>query len=85
MTSTTAQAFDALEARLGYRFKDRGLLEHALTHKSKAHEDPSGGVADIGDIEALKRNAHLGIEGVICGRAIYDGRLALADALRLAA
>lgn len=26
-----------------------------------------------------------GIEGVICGRAIYDGRLALGDALRLAA
>ena len=27
--------------------KDRGLLEHALTHKSKAHEDPSGGVTDF--------------------------------------
>src|SRR5688572_20031188 len=26
--------FDALQARIVYRFKDRGLLEHALTHKS---------------------------------------------------
>ncbi len=45
----------------------------------------SGGVADIRDIEALKANAHHGIEGVICGRAIYDGRLTLGDALRMAA
>ena len=47
------QEFDALEARVGYRFKDRGLLEHALTHKSKAHEDPSGGVADNESLEFL--------------------------------
>ena len=47
------QQFDALEARLGYRFKDRGLLEHALTHKSKAHEDPSGGVVDNESLEFL--------------------------------
>lgn len=47
------QEFDALESRVGYRFKDRGLLEHALTHKSKAHEDPSGGVADNESLEFL--------------------------------
>ena len=47
------QEFDALEARIGYRFKDRGLLEHALTHKSKAHEDPSGGVMDNESLEFL--------------------------------
>ncbi len=47
------QEFDALEGRLGYRFRDRGLLEHALTHKSKAHEDPSGGVADNESLEFL--------------------------------
>jgi ribonuclease-3 len=28
----------ALERRLGYRFKDRGLLERALTHRSHRHE-----------------------------------------------
>jgi ribonuclease III len=47
------QQFAALEERLGYRFKDRGLLEHALTHKSKAHEDPSGGVIDNESLEFL--------------------------------
>ena len=47
------QQFAALESRLGYRFRDRGLLEHALTHKSKAHEDPSGGVMDNESLEFL--------------------------------
>ena len=47
------QQFASLEARLGYRFRDRGLLEHALTHKSKAHEDPSGGVIDNESLEFL--------------------------------
>lgn len=47
------QEFMALEAGIGYRFRDRGLLEHALTHKSKAHEDPSGGVIDNESLEFL--------------------------------
>lgn len=45
--------FVDLEARIGYRFRDRGLLEHALTHRSKAHEDPSGGVIDNESLEFL--------------------------------
>ncbi|MEP7117140.1 MAG: ribonuclease III [Acidobacteriota bacterium] len=48
-----ASQFDAIEMRLRYRFKDRGLLEHALTHKSRAAEDPSGGVADNESLEFL--------------------------------
>jgi hypothetical protein len=47
------QQFRTLETRIGYRFRDRGLLEHALTHKSKAHEDPSGGVIDNESLEFL--------------------------------
>ncbi|QHL90101.1 1-(5-phosphoribosyl)-5-[(5-phosphoribosylamino)methylideneamino]imidazole-4-carboxamide isomerase [Sphingomonas changnyeongensis] len=39
----------------------------------------SGGVAGIEDVRALRGKP--GIEGVICGRAIYDGRLDLAAAL----
>ncbi len=39
----------------------------------------SGGVAGVDDILALK--PHANIEGVIAGRAIYDGRLAIVDAL----
>jgi len=41
------------EKRLGYRFRDRGLLEHALTHRSRAHEDVSGGVQDNESMEFL--------------------------------
>jgi phosphoribosylformimino-5-aminoimidazole carboxamide ribotide isomerase len=43
----------------------------------------SGGVASIEDIRALK--AAPGIEGVIIGRALYDGRIDPAEALALAA
>ena len=45
--------FDELQARIDYRFRDRGLLEHALTHKSRAAEDASGGVADNESLEFL--------------------------------
>ncbi len=40
----------------------------------------SGGVADMADIEALLPHAGT-LEGVIVGRALYDGRLSLADAI----
>jgi len=43
----------------------------------------SGGVASIHDLEALKAVASTGIEGVICGRALYDGRIDPAAALAL--
>lgn len=43
----------------------------------------SGGVADITDIHALVGKP--GIEGIITGRALYDGRLDLAEALKVAA
>jgi phosphoribosylformimino-5-aminoimidazole carboxamide ribotide isomerase len=43
----------------------------------------SGGVASIADIHALVGKP--GIEGVITGRALYDGRLDLAEAIRVAA
>jgi ribonuclease-3 len=42
-----------LEQRIGYRFRDRGLLEHALTHRSRVHEDASGGVIDNESLEFL--------------------------------
>jgi phosphoribosylformimino-5-aminoimidazole carboxamide ribotide isomerase len=45
----------------------------------------SGGVAGIGDIRILALHARDGIEGVITGRALYDGRLDLATALAVAA
>jgi ribonuclease-3 len=45
--------FDDLQSRIGYRFRDRGLLEHALTHRSRAAEDATGGVADNESLEFL--------------------------------
>ncbi|HUR33407.1 MAG TPA: ribonuclease III [Vicinamibacterales bacterium] len=45
--------FDGLQRALEYRFRDRGLLEHALTHTSRANEDVSGGVADNESLEFL--------------------------------
>ena len=45
----------------------------------------SGGVAGIEDIAALKACEEGGIEGVITGRALYDGRLSLTEALKVAA
>jgi ribonuclease-3 len=44
---------EPLERRMGYRFKDRGMLEHALTHRSRVHEDASGGVFDNESMEFL--------------------------------
>src|SRR5438552_15431228 len=45
--------FEALQQAIGYRFRDRGLLEHAMTHTSRANEDVSGGVADNESMEFL--------------------------------
>ena len=44
---------EPLERRIGYRFRDRGLLEHALTHRSRVQEDASGGVFDNESMEFL--------------------------------
>ena len=45
----------------------------------------SGGVKGLGDIRVLALHAKDGIEGVITGRALYDGRLDLGAALAVAA
>ena len=45
--------FESLQRAIEYRFRDRGLLEHAMTHTSRANEDVSGGVADNESLEFL--------------------------------
>jgi phosphoribosylformimino-5-aminoimidazole carboxamide ribotide isomerase len=45
----------------------------------------SGGVASLADIAALKAHEAAGVAGVICGRALYDGRIDPEAALRLVA
>jgi phosphoribosylformimino-5-aminoimidazole carboxamide ribotide isomerase len=55
----------------------------ALARVSPVPVIASGGVADLADIAALVGQPN--IEGVITGRALYDGRLDLGQALALAA
>jgi phosphoribosylformimino-5-aminoimidazole carboxamide ribotide isomerase len=43
----------------------------------------SGGVSSITDLRALKAEEHTGIDGVIVGRALYDGRIDPKEALTL--
>jgi ribonuclease-3 len=45
--------FETLQRAIQYRFRDRGLLEHAMTHTSRANEDVSGGVVDNESMEFL--------------------------------
>ncbi|HEY8550762.1 MAG TPA: ribonuclease III [Vicinamibacterales bacterium] len=59
--------FAGLEARLGYRFRDRGLLEHALTHRSRANEDVTGGVVDNESLEFLGD----AVLGLLIAEALY--------------
>jgi phosphoribosylformimino-5-aminoimidazole carboxamide ribotide isomerase len=52
---------------------------NALAAEQRLPVIASGGVAGIDDIRALRGRP--GIEGVICGRALYDGRLDLRAAI----
>ena len=57
----------------------------ALARALKTPVIASGGVASLEDIRALKRHERDGITGVICGRALYDGRIDAHAALAAAA
>jgi phosphoribosylformimino-5-aminoimidazole carboxamide ribotide isomerase len=66
----------------------KGCNVEATVDLARAVDIPviaSGGVAGIADIRVLAIHASDGIEGVITGRALYDGRLDLATALAVAA
>jgi phosphoribosylformimino-5-aminoimidazole carboxamide ribotide isomerase len=43
----------------------------------------SGGVSNLADLKELKKHEDSGIAGVICGRSLYDGRIRLAEAVKL--
>jgi len=53
----------------------------ALARKVTTGVIASGGVAGLDDLRRLKAHESSGITGVICGRALYDGRLDLVAAL----
>jgi phosphoribosylformimino-5-aminoimidazole carboxamide ribotide isomerase len=44
----------------------------------------SGGVGTLEDIKAVKELVPLGVAGVITGRALYEGTMDLAEAIRVA-
>ena len=60
-------------------------LLRAITEGVSIPVIASGGVKGLDDIHVLSLYANEGIEGVITGRALYDGRLDLAAALAMAA
>lgn len=62
----------------GVNVKATAALARALTIPVIA----SGGVGSIADIDALIAAKEPGIEGVVVGRALYDGRIDVAEALR---
>ncbi len=87
-----AQKFeDAGVAAIIYTDIDRdgmlaGLNVEATVALSRAVSIPviaSGGLAGIEDLRRLMAAGEPGIEGAICGRALYDGRLDAAEALAL--
>lgn len=60
-----------------------GVNVEATVNLAKSVSIPiiaSGGVHNIKDIEALCEVEQFGIEGVICGRSIYEGTLSFKDA-----
>jgi phosphoribosylformimino-5-aminoimidazole carboxamide ribotide isomerase len=66
----------------------KGCNVEATVDLARAVDIPviaSGGVKGLADIHVLALHARDGIEGVITGRALYDGRLDLAAALSVAA
>jgi len=86
-----ARFADAGVAAIIYTDIDRdgvltGVNAEATAALARAIETPviaSGGVASLADLEALVAVADTGIAGVICGRALYDGRIEPAAALDL--
>jgi len=91
--SELAAAFaDAGVAAIVYTDIDRdgvlsGVNVEATAALAAATDIPviaSGGVASLDDLRALKR-ATVPLAGVICGRALYDGRIEPGEALELLA
>jgi len=63
-----------------------GVNANAVAEVARQVQIPtiaSGGVSSLDDIAALKAREADGIAGIICGRALYNGRIDPAAALRL--
>jgi phosphoribosylformimino-5-aminoimidazole carboxamide ribotide isomerase len=58
-------------------------LSATLAERSGAEVIVSGGIGSLADIEAAAARRGAGVAGAILGRAMYEGRVVLADALRV--
>ena len=56
----------------------------SLAHSTSIPVIASGGVGSIKDLELVRDAAKHGIEGVIVGKALYDGRITPEEALQIA-
>lgn len=56
----------------------------ALAQSSSIPVIASGGVGSVEDLKLVRDAARYGVEGVIVGKALYDGRVKPADALKIA-
>ena len=56
----------------------------ALAQSSSIPVIASGGVGSLEDLKLVRDAAQYGVEGVIVGKALYDGRVKPADALKIA-
>ena len=74
---TTGSDFDILAA-MEMAETDDGMTD--LTYQAEV--EYSGGVASLDDLRALKA-CGAPLDGVICGRALYDGRIDVAEATRV--
>ena len=59
---------EALEARLGYTFRDRGLLENALMHSSYANENRARGYTSNERLEFLGDS----VLGMVTATRLYE-------------
>ena len=64
----------------GVNYESTGQLARASGLRVIA----SGGVASLEDVRAAANQAQYGVDGVIIGRALYDGRIDLVGALAIA-
>jgi phosphoribosylformimino-5-aminoimidazole carboxamide ribotide isomerase len=57
------------------------LLEEVLAEAADIKVIASGGISSLQDIQLLKGLEPKGLEGIIVGKALYEGRISMAEAL----
>ena len=60
-----------------------GLATEQLAQESGLQVIASGGVSSLDDLRVLKPLGKCGVEGVIVGKALYEGRFSLKEAIQI--